>query len=98
MAKAKYWRNQAQQAIQHALNLAKKQGKEGQEIVNMIDAAYPFEQRSNYPYTAWLSERRRILKELGLYQPKQIDYSVYHCKYCQDRPSGCLLCPRVPSC
>lgn len=38
-----------------------------------VDAAYPFGERANFPYKAWLEERRRYLVRYG-YLPKQAEH------------------------
>lgn len=35
------------------------------ERTRMIDAAYPFGARANFPYKVWLRERKRYLKPYG---------------------------------
>lgn len=42
------------------------------EILNLIDAAYPFGQRSLHPYKMWLKARRNFIKDnlKTLYKPK----------------------------
>ncbi len=34
-----------------------------------VDAAYPFGERTHFPYKAWLAERRKYLTKFG-YQPR----------------------------
>jgi hypothetical protein len=65
------WAERAALAIQRAYNIAREEGKTGDEIVKAIDAAYPFGERAMHPYKMWLKVRRRILSKLGLYQAKK---------------------------
>jgi hypothetical protein len=53
------WRMQARQVIEQAI--AASAGRTTDEIIDEIDAAYPFGSRDHWPYKAWLAERRRAL-------------------------------------
>lgn len=44
-------------------------GKRPDEIVEAIDAAYPFGERARWPYRAWLNARKEFFARYGLPMP-----------------------------
>ncbi len=76
-------------------------GASKQEIVKAIDAAYPFGERSRYPYRCWLAVRRQFLVEHFLSDamgarlrnrfpalpPGQMQLTLIPKRVCRSRPS-----------
>lgn len=58
------WGEIAHQAIQR-VNDRLEPGVSLSERVAAVDAAYPFGERSYWPYKAWLKERRSYLSRYG---------------------------------
>ncbi len=51
-----HWSKEAKATI--ARVVAENPGKDDEELLDLIDAAYPFGMREYWPYKVWLSERR----------------------------------------
>jgi hypothetical protein len=64
-----------------------KANPNSENLVKLIDAAYPFGERANFPYKVWLEERKKVLIRLNLYK-------VPRNRKCQYHPDGqtCLIC------
>lgn len=62
------WSEGARQAIHNAHATVPK-GATLKERMAIIDAAYPFDARENWPYKAWLTARTNYLRPYG-YRPK----------------------------
>ncbi len=65
-----YWRRQALSAIEQA-NLTVPAGATYEARKAIIQAAYPFGERSGWPYKAWLAEQRRYLRPYDPGRPMQ---------------------------
>lgn len=70
----KSWREIADATIARVLDECKADGMDllylspdqKQEIRKRIDSAYPFGQRKNFPYKAWLNARKAVLVSLNI--------------------------------
>lgn len=58
------WADRARAAI-YGAHKALPESATLAERKRMIDAAYPFGLRANFPYKVWLRERKRYLKAYG---------------------------------
>lgn len=77
-----HWRTASIQVINQTIESAPP----GTDLINAIDAAYPFGERAYSPYKIWLEERKKALIRLNLYKvPNR------KCKYHPDGQT-CLLC------
>lgn len=56
-----YWKNRARATILEVMRQALVEGLDRETMIKRVDAAYPFGQRKNYPYQAWLEVRRGLL-------------------------------------
>lgn len=65
-----YWRRRSHEAIQQAIDEAKRQGLSGTDLEAFVRAnGYPFGLRENYPYKVWCSEVKAMLLDRP-HQPK----------------------------
>ena len=64
MANKSYWRQKASATIARVVREAQAQhlGISHDELIKLVDDAYPFGPRELWPYKAWLIERRLWLK------------------------------------
>jgi hypothetical protein len=68
------WRDIANRTIGRVLDECKADGmdllylspEQKKEIKKRIDAAYPFGQRTNFPYKAWLDARKAVFVSLNI--------------------------------
>lgn len=51
-----HWAKEAKSTIERVV--AENPGKTDDELLELIDAAYPFGPREHWPYKVWLTERR----------------------------------------
>jgi hypothetical protein len=56
-----YWKNHARAVILDVMKTALADGLDRANLIKRIDAAYPFGERKNYPYQAWLEVKRSLL-------------------------------------
>lgn len=63
MTSRSYWRRIARDVIEGAITEARVNGADMEQTIR---AAYPFGQRANWPYQAWLAEVNQALVRLGL--------------------------------
>lgn len=68
------WTNAAHLAMTNALLSSQMRKLDPAETARTIDAAYPFGDRSNSPYRAWLKVRREFFAAHGL--PRKGDYQT----------------------
>jgi hypothetical protein len=59
------WTGRARNAIWRAVANGRARGLDREAIIAAIDAAYPFGERANWPYKAWLAARKQALLALG---------------------------------
>lgn len=64
--KAGSWYSRALAVIEREVGLARSQNKTPDETLQMIDAAYPFNERAMWPYKMWLKARRDAIATYGL--------------------------------
>lgn len=57
-----HWRRDARAVIDRVV--AENPGKTPEELIELVDAAYPFGERKMWPYKMWLLERRAFRQRL----------------------------------
>ena len=67
------WRAHARATIARVISVAKGENPEitREELLHLIDAAYPFGERSNWPYKCWLEERKAWIDGHGTGIPRK---------------------------
>jgi hypothetical protein len=60
------WRMEAAAVISEALEEGRAQGLEGKSLARFVSKAYPFGERTNYPYKVWLHEFERQVKGVNV--------------------------------
>ena len=56
------WGDEAREWIGEALEEGRRQGLEGRELERFVSRAYPFGERRNWPYKAWLRAFDEIVR------------------------------------
>lgn len=71
------WRRRACDAIYKALaNLSGEALDDLPAVLRAVDVAYPFGERKNYPYKAWLLERNVLITALSSTPPSAEEFAV----------------------
>jgi hypothetical protein len=76
------WRGRAVAAMAKAVNnllvgpLGADWPPSRDEVLKVVDAAYPFGARTNFPYKAWLQERSLLIEALMAPEPTEEEFQV----------------------
>lgn len=67
------WRAHARATIARVISVARGENPDitHEELLLLIDAAYPFGERKYHPYQCWLSERKLWLEGSGTGMPRK---------------------------
>ncbi len=65
------WSTEAAKVIMRVIAAGRAAGDDTAAIRKRVDAAYPFGQRSYWPYKAWLAQRQRLFFGAGLSTPAE---------------------------
>ncbi len=69
MSNLGFWRERVRRVIEQVRIDANRQQLTSEHTKQAMDKAYPVGERANYPYEAWLVERKAALVALGLAKP-----------------------------